>query len=47
MEEARNKREVRANFEVVADLAITNDGTPSMIDEEDDNMTPLGQVSNR
>ena len=26
----------------MANLAIVNEGTPSMIDEVDDNMTPLG-----
>ena len=29
---ARKKREVRAMFEVMANLTVTNEGTPSMID---------------
>ena len=48
MEEARKKREIRVHlFEVMADLAIANEGTPSMIDEVDDDIAPLGHVSNQ
>ena len=42
-EEGRKKLEVRAIFEVMTRLA--NAGTPSMIDEVDDNTTSLGHVS--
>ena len=45
VEAARNKREVRAIFEVMANLVGAIDGTPSMIDEVDDDNTPLGHVS--
>ena len=31
----------------MASLAITNEGTPSMIEEVDDDMAALGHVSNR
>ena len=38
---------MRAISEVMANLAIATAGTPSMIDEVDDIMTPLGLVSNQ
>ena len=41
----KDKREVRAIFEVMANLVGATDGTPSMIDEVDDDMTPLVHVS--
>ena len=44
VEEAKKKREVLAIFEVMADLAGTNEGTPSMKEEVDDD-TPMGHVS--
>ena len=44
-EEGKRERKVRNIFEVMVDLAITNEGTPSMIDEVDDDMAPLGRVS--
>ena len=34
VEEAKKQRGVRAIFEVMASLAVADDGTPSMIDEE-------------
>ena len=44
-EEGRKTREVRAIFEVMASLAITNEETPSMIEEVGDGMGALGHVS--
>ena len=44
-EEGRKKCEVRAISEVMAGLAITNEGTPSMILEVDDDMAAAGRVS--
>ena len=43
-EEARDQGSF---FEVMANLAIANEGTPSMIDEVDDDMVPLEHVSNQ
>ena len=46
VEEAKKKQDVRAMFEVMADVAGTNEGTPSMMEEVDDS-TPLEHVSTK
>ena len=45
VEEGKKTRKVRAIFEVMASLAITNEETPSMIEEVGDDMAELGHVS--
>ena len=44
VEEVKKKREVKAVFEVVAYLAGAIDGTPSMMEDVDDDV-PMGHVS--
>ena len=43
--EGRKKREVRAVFEVMADLGVVHEEASSKLDEVDDDMTEFGHVS--
>ena len=46
VEEEKKKQDVRAMFEVMADVAGTNEGTPSMMEEVYDS-SPLEHVSTK
>ena len=43
-EEGTRKRGAVAVFEVVANLAVAQEGTPSLLDDEDDDKTHVRQV---